>query len=347
MSAQIAPAPGLAHVALPGDNRAVEALPEILRSLRVSSSIISHGSFSEPWAISTKGASAAIFHAVIRGRCRLELARGQDHVELSEGDVGLVTRGEAHVTAGGPTVRATPIASLAYDRAGTVARLVHGGGGDETEVICGSFALDHAASHTLLGLLPPLVRIAGGAGRSQWFEATLHLLASEFDGGMPGREAVVSRLAEVLVVHLLRAYFVSAPERDVGWLAALRDRQIGRALALIHAAPERDWSVEELAAEVGMSRATFFGRFGGLVGESPARYLTRWRIHTAADLLSRPEQNLSLGQIAERCGYRSEDAFSRAFKRLLGRTPRDYRDTSRDSKSCVGLHGGPEREKRA
>lgn len=324
MATQIALAPGLAPALTPGDNQRVEALPEILRALRVSSSIISHGSFSEPWAISTKGASAAIFHAVIRGRCRIELSRGKDVIELGEGDVGLVTRGEAHVTASGEALRPTPISTLAFDKAGTVARLAHGGGGDETEVICGSFALDHAASHTLLGLLPPLVRIPGGAGRSQWFEATLHLLASELDGGLPGREAVVSRLAEVLVVHLLRAYFVSAPEHDVGWIAALRDRQIGRALALIHAAPGRDWSVEELASEVGMSRATFFSRFGGLVGESPARYLTRWRIHTAADLLTRPEQSLSLGQIAERCGYRSEDAFARAFKRLLGRTPREY-----------------------
>ncbi len=181
----------------------------------------------------------------------------------------------------------------------------------------------------MLELLPDLVLIPGGGERSRWFEATLALLAGEASNGdaSDGDDAtgaVVTRLAEALVVHLLQAHFRSVTEEQAGWVAALKDEQIGRALALMHAEPGTRWSAEELAAKVGMSRASFFARFCRLVGEPPTKYLTRWRMSTAADLMTR-HPGLSMGQVADKVGYRSEEAFSRAFRRSTGQTPREFR----------------------
>jgi len=303
----------------------MDALADILRALRIESSIISHGRFAAPWAVSTKGAAGAIFHASIKGDCIVRLEGSRKRVELEEGDVALVSRGEAHLTCSALRVTPTPVTQIGRrDGSGGVALVEHGEGEATTELICGAFVVDHAAAHVLLELLPPLIHIPASAGRADWLKATLSLLAAEVEAQQSGQDEVISRLAEVLVVHLLRQYFLSVPAEQAGWIGALRDQQIGRALAFMHGEPQIPWSAEELATKVGMSRASFFSRFCSLVGEPPARYLTRWRMSTAADLLHRNQQ-LSLGQVASKVGYRSEEAFGRAFRRQMGLTPREYR----------------------
>ena len=158
-------------------------------------------------------------------------------------------------------------------------------------------------------------------------DATLQLLAA--DQGRPGLpgSVVTTRVAEALVAHLLQVHFMSLSSEAAGWLAGLKDERIGRALALIHTEPGTRWSAEGLAERVGMSRASFFSRFCALVGEPPVKYLTRWRMSTAADLLRR-EPDLPLVRVAGRVGYRSEEAFGRAFRRATGLTPREFRATS-------------------
>ena len=150
-------------------------------------------------------------------------------------------------------------------------------------------------------------------------QSTLRLMAAEAGALRPGGETVITRLADVLVVQAIRAWLETAPAARTGWLGALRDAQIGRALALIHGDPARDWTVASLARELAMSRSAFAARFTELVDEPAMRYLARWRMHVALDRLR--EEGVTVGELAGRLGYQSEAAFSRAFKRIVGSPP--------------------------
>ncbi len=144
-------------------------------------------------------------------------------------------------------------------------------------------------------------------------------MAEETREARPGGEAVISRLCDIVVIQAIRSWIERDPAAQTGWLGALRDPQIGTAMARIHAEPSRDWSVAALADEVAMSRSAFAARFTQLVGESAMRYVTRWRMHVALDLLQRGR---TVATTAHEVGYDSEAAFSRAFKRVMGTSPR-------------------------
>jgi AraC-like DNA-binding protein len=156
----------------------------------------------------------------------------------------------------------------------------------------------------------------------------------------------MSRLVDLLFVQTLRHWLTTSQEQPVGWLGALRDPRVGAALALLHENPETAWDVETLASKVGMSRSSFATRFVELVGEPPSKYLTRWRVHLAARLLRAP--GATIAQTAERVGYDSEAAFSRAFKRYMRSAPAAFRDAYLDEMMPVGLeHGGLTADRRA
>lgn len=163
--------------------------------------------------------------------------------------------------------------------------------------------------------------------------STLQLLAAEARELRPGGETIITRLADVLDVQAVRTWIERDPSAQTGWLAALHDPRLGRALTLVHREPARAWSVESLASEVGMSRSGFAARFTEVVGEPAMQYVTRWRMLVALTRLSEGEESLS--EIAGRLGYQSEAAFSRAFKRIIGTSPgaarrRDARRISYD-----------------
>jgi len=202
---------------------------------------------------------------------------------------------------------------------------MHGGGeGAETQLVCGSFRLERADAHPLLEFLPPLLHLRPAENAAaEWMEATLRFLARETREARPGTETIVSRLTDVLFVQVLRAWIETAPEGRGGWLGALRDRQIGAALAHLHRSPDRGWTNASLAEAVGMSRSRFAARFTALVGEPPLTYLSRWRLETAAGLLG--DGALGLAEVAARVGYESEAAFSKAFRRRFGTPPGAYR----------------------
>jgi len=155
--------------------------------------------------------------------------------------------------------------------------------------------------------------------QQEWLQSTLHFMAAEARSLRPGGETIVTRLADNLVIQAIRTWIERDPVAQTGWLGALRDEQIGRALTLIHHEPSRDWTVASLATEIAMSRSAFAARFAALVGEPPMRHIARWRMHVALDWLT--EGRATLGEVALRLGYGSEAAFSRAFKRCLGVSP--------------------------
>src|SRR5207248_9662487 len=203
-------------------------------------------------------------------------------------------------------------------------RLRHGGGGRQSGLLCGGFALDGSASHPMLRALPAMLVIRGARGRPvPWLAATLSLLSAESASDAPGAEEVVARLADALLTQALRLALLDLQARDDARVRALSDPQIADAIALIHGQPERAWAVGELASEVALSRSELAARFRDLVGESVLRYLTRTRLARAAVLLR--TSDASLAQIAARTGYGPPFSFSKAFKRVFGIAPGAYR----------------------
>jgi AraC-like DNA-binding protein len=177
----------------------------------------------------------------------------------------------------------------------------------------------HPAAGNLIEILPATIHIeAARSPRLEWMQSVLRLMASEAAGFRPGGEAVITRLGDILVIQAIRAWMESDPAAQRGWLGALQDPQIGRAISGIHRDPARDWTVASLAHELAMSRSAFAARFTEVVGEPVMSYVARWRMQVAVAALK--DEGATV-QLADRLGYRSEAAFSRAFKRVVGVSP--------------------------
>jgi AraC-like DNA-binding protein len=300
----------------------MEALETVLRSVRIGSSLLSRARYGEPWSVVTKGAPFPILHAVVEGQCLL-LRDGADSIELNAGDVVILPGGPPHVMASREALEPVPVPQLFASCSGTVRHIEHGGSGARCGILCGTFHLDHEAGGWLLSMLPPVIHLRPADDvMNAFIDGTLRLLDAEVARDSNGSSAVVERLTDLLVLQALRSEAV-AEEPMQGWLAAVRDERIGKALALIHASPGADWSATKLAARCGMSRSRFFERFSSLVGEPPKRYLSRWRANAAADLIRC--EDLSNAAAAEAVGYGSEQAFTAAFRRHLGVSPAAYR----------------------
>lgn len=198
--------------------------------------------------------------------------------------------------------------------------LRHGGGGARTLLMCGAVRFDHPAARNLVALLPEIIYLDAAATPDPLrMQSTLALLAAETREMRPGGEAVITRLADVLVIQAIRWWMESDPGARSGWLGALRDPGVGRALALIHGDPARSWTVATLAGELAMSRSAFAARFTALVGEPVMAYVARWRMAVATNALR--DEGATVAELAHRLGYRSEAAFARAFKRVTGVAP--------------------------
>ncbi len=201
-------------------------------------------------------------------------------------------------------------------------------------VVCGVVRFDHPAAHRLTRLLPRLITVdAWSSPELEWIQSTLCFMAIEAREPRAGGETVITRLADILVIQVIRAWIARDPSAQTGWLGALRDPQIGRAMALVHRDPGADWTLRSLATSVGMSRSAFAARFTQIVGEPAMRYVARWQMHAARMWLQ--EDNAALGDVASRLGYESEAAFSRAFKRFNGVSPGAVRRHARQA------HGDP------
>jgi AraC-like DNA-binding protein len=302
----------------------MDAFAAVLRSLRLQSAIISRASLGGRWGVGTLGIPGAmIFHGVLAGRCLVSRDAEPDAMrELRPGDIVVMTRGDSHRLVSERGAPIVPITSLPMHTAHGVPFLEWGSGDARTRILCGTFALDHPAASTVVDLLPPiLLAAADTAARRKWIDATLALLEEEL--AREGATANVTSLADSILVHVLTTSASAREAPQPGLIAAVSDEQLAPALAYIHAQPSRAGNVAKIAARVGMSRTRFFERFTELVGEPPARYITRWRVHAAADLLRR--KTLSTQEVAEKVGYSSEDALTRVFRRYLGVSPSAYR----------------------
>jgi AraC-like DNA-binding protein len=200
----------------------------------------------------------------------------------------------------------------------------HGGGGEQTRIVCGFLGSERFDGNPLADALPAVLRFdtrQDGAGA--WMKSSLEFAADEIAAHRAGSETVLAKLSELLFVEALRRYVEGLPEEQTGWLAGLKDPFVSRALSLLHGRVAKEWTVDDLGREVGLSRSALADRFTRLIGEPPMRYLARWRIQVAAHQLR--NSDTPLARIAEQVGYESEAAFNRAFKRSFGVPPATWR----------------------
>jgi AraC-like DNA-binding protein len=295
-----------------------DPLGEALHHLRMDGAFYCRSELTAPWGITLPPMDGYLwFHVVTGGRALLEM-EGEESRWLQPGDLALVPHGEGHGLRSEPGVVAPGILELEREQPSERYEILrYGAGGAPTALLCGAVRFDHPAARNLVAILPATILVEGtDAGAMQ---SALRLLANEARELRPGGEAVITRLADILVIQAIRAWIETAPAAQTGWLGALQDRQIGRALALIHRDPARPWTVASLADELAMSRSAFAARFTELVREPAMQYLTRWRMQLALEALE--AEGATVGELAARLGYRSEAAFARAFKRVTGMPP--------------------------
>jgi AraC-like DNA-binding protein len=205
-------------------------------------------------------------------------------------------------------------------------------------MICGYLGCDGIEENPVLSTLPPLLKLdAEQGGAAEWIRSTFQYAAEEVASGRPGSETVLAKLSELLFVEAVRRYVETLPEGQTGWLAGLRDPYVARTLALLHRDITRDWNVDDLSREVGLSRSALADRFLGLIGTPLMHYLANWRMQVASQKLR--NTSASLAQVADSVGYSSEAAFSRAFKKAFGTAPATWRRSNEHSTTSASAAG--------
>lgn len=301
----------------------MDVLSDVLRVSALGNAILNRSELLAPWGLEVGVEVQAAIHVVQRGVCWLRVAK-RAPLRLGPGDVVLVPRGTVHALVDDPRTPAEPF-ERALERMRARRARRRGARPEDTSVlVCAEIKFDQAEPHPLMTVLPPIIHVpAEAADGDGGLQAVVRILAREAQGDRMGAELVVPRLIDTLLVFVVRRWLEQQPVESAGWLGALRDPEIGRALALVHEEPSHRWTVDGLASRVAMSRAAFARRFTSLVGESPHAYVTRWRMNLAARLLR--TTSMSAERIATEVGYESPTAFNVAFRRHLAMSPGRYR----------------------
>jgi AraC-like DNA-binding protein len=313
-----------------------DIVPQVLDLVRLTGAVFFRSDLRAPWALTcpaTRDVAGALppgsgslvmFHIVAEGHCWFALENGVKR-HLTRGDVVVMPYGDAYSFGSREHADPIPIATLLPPTPWTeLPRLVFGGDGEHTLVVCGYLRGDAVLFDPVLRALPSLFVVRPPAGPAEaWVTATVeYALQAPQSLHHPARSN--QRLPELLFTEVLRLYLHEGPDVELtGWLAALRDPVVGQALSLLHANPARDWTVAELAMAVAASKTVLVDRFGQLLGRPPIRYLTEWRLNLASGMLR--TTRLGVAEIGAKVGYSSEEAFSRAFKRALGKAPAHWR----------------------
>jgi AraC-like DNA-binding protein len=313
-----------------------DVLSDVLRAVRLTGAVYFDYELSSPWVreappareIAGKvmpGAQRVIeYHLIARGSAWGH-AIGQVPLRLREGDIIMFPQGDAHVLSSAPGMRETVDLS-AFARGSTLPLFYEfGGGGPERAwIVCCFLGCDEHPFNPLLTALPAVIHIsaADSSATTARLVTLLHIAVAESRSARPGGQNVLARLSELIFVETVRQYLETLPSSHGGWLSGLRDSVIGRALAALHGAPSEPWTVERLARTAGVSRTVLAERFAALVGQPPMQYLALWRMQLASRLLL---EGGTVAAVAAAVGYESEAAFSRAFRKLVGRSPAAWR----------------------
>jgi AraC-like DNA-binding protein len=319
----------------------MDVLSEVLKAVKLDGAFFYNGEFSAPWCfrspasgvvasyLSPTSGHVIIFHLLTEGRGYAHVEGESNRVHLNEGDIVIFPHGDPHILGNGSPVK--PV-----DNEREVQRILSqglkvsrfGGGGEITKFVCGYMACEPQLSRVFLGGLPPILKInIRNDSSDPWLENSIRYSVSNADAARPGGEAVIAKLSEVLFVEALRRYIALLPPEQTGWLAGVRDPEVGKALALMHRQPAHPWTIATLANDVGISRSVLAERFRRYLSETPIGYLTRWRLQLGAQMLKSTSSGVA--QIAAEVGYESEPAFNRAFKREFGLPPARFRNQAK------------------
>lgn len=318
-----------------------DTLSEVLRAVRLTGAVFFEVNGAAPWVAETPSAReigpfilpgvdhVIEYHVIAEGSCWGGIA-DETPVRLSTGDIIVFPQGDPHVIASAPGMRGAPDreAIRTASTGNLPVAVTMGGGGERTQVLCGFLGCDARPFNPLIATLPRLLHIPRRDPHDDLLIGLVRRAVAESTAQRAGSQAVLARMSELLFLEVVRRYIASLPPEQKGWLAGLRDGSVGRALALLHERPAHDWSLDSLARAVGVSRSVMAERFAEFVGVPPMQYLTQWRMQLCASLLVTSNNNLA--EIAERVGYGSEAALSRAYKRLVGVAPADWRRSKRD-----------------
>jgi AraC-like DNA-binding protein len=335
----------------------MDVLSEVLGAVRLGGSAFFTTEFSAPWAVSSPNPQLlasivmpnaehmSVFHILVEGACLVECG-ACGPIRMQSGDFVMFPQGHSHTMRSDENAQTTRLAHvLSRPSSDALPHVSFGGGGRTSRFICGYLNCNQRFA-PLFDALPPMLiiqrranygRVQAPDGRTYdlaampgesttWLRTTLTFAIQEALAGRPGSTVMLGRLTELIFVEIIRQYMQQLSPDDRGWLAALKDPQVGKALRLIHEAPMRPWTVEALAREVGTSRSALAQRFTRLLGESPMKYVSGWRMHLAKQMLR--DRGDKIQAIAQRIGYESEPAFNRAFKKATGCPPATWRRTA-------------------
>ena len=315
----------------------MDALSDVLRAVRLSGAIFFDIRAALPWVAETPPGPAIVdgmfpgsdhlicYHVIVQGDCWACVA-GEPPMQLTSGDIVVLPHGDTHVLASAPDLRRTPDMSL-YKQPESGQLPMHitmGASSDEpkAQIVCGFLGCDARPYNPLLSALPRMIRVSDQPGGS--LSAYVQFALAESKEPRIGGQWVLNHLSELMFVSTVRHYLESLPPGQTTWLAGLRDPFVGRALTALHRDPARSWTIESLARKVGLSRSGLAERFSQFVGQPPMQYLTHWRMQLAANQLRGGAESIAV--IANRVGYESEAAFSRAFRKIVGAPPSQWRN---------------------
>src|SRR5687768_6868241 len=313
----------------------MDALSDVLRAVRLSGAFFFDVHARAPWVAETPPGRSVVhamfpgsdhlisYHLLMEGSCWLEI-ENERPIKLAAGDIVVLPHGDTHVLCTEIGMRKSPQMSLYRrpDAGNLLPTKIQVGteGGEQAHFVCGFLGCDSRPYNPLLTALPRMIHISNHASGAlgEYFKLAL----AESRNRMGG-ECMLGRISELMFVDVIRRYLESLPAERTNWLSGLRDAYVGRALMALHANPSRDWTLEALAQEAALSRSAFAERFGQYVGQPPMQYLTNWRMQLATNYLRNGTE--SVASIGNRVGYESEAAFSRAFKKVVGTPPSEWR----------------------
>lgn len=307
----------ISHLEIP------DILTDVLSTVKLTGKIFCCSELSAPWAMDIPQSNFAHFHVVERGGGWLKIKDSDQATSLATGDLVIVTTGSGHIISDSLATIPVKLDELLKHKKPSCNQIEYGGGGIKTHLICGSFYFNNFLSNPLLKVLPPLIHLRSSQEKmADWLESTLKMLAYEASNFKPGNQTILTKLIDIIFIQAIRSWLEQNPQ-SIGWLTALSDEQIASAIGKMHQEPAKNWNVNNLATQVGMSRSLFAAKFTSLVGKPPLSYLTDWRMYLATIELR--EKNSSVSQTAFKVGYESEAAFSKAFKRHFGFPPSTYK----------------------
>ena len=318
---------------------AADVLSDLLKTVRLTGAVFFDVIAKSPWVAEQPdskfilpkvrpGADHLIsYHVITDGRCYANMV-GEEPIEIEAGEVIVFTRGDPHVLSSRPGMRAEPADLEAFGPAfsGHMPVFVNYGadGPVSAKFVCGFLACDARPFNPLLENLPPVIKASKAKSDDEsWLAQFIRTAVAESGNRRAGGEGILARLSELMFIEVVRRHLENLPADQAGWLAGLRDPFVGKSLSLMHAKPTHDWTIEELAKKVGLSRSVLAERFTDLVGTPPLQYLAKWRMQIALGILD--GSNANVATIAARVGYESEAAFSRAFKKMMGVPPSVWR----------------------